>query len=125
MQELSKSPYKLKNAVTVEMPEYMVRNPHTLVRNEQGKLGLSKDIDFQKEIPKKKPLVSINTNQKFGYHKDTPFVIEDSRTGQAAMEFNKNTKAIFSIERNGKIMANHAISESASKTTIKGAATAA
>ena len=43
----------------------------------------------------------INTNQKFGYHKDTPFLVEDTKTGKVAMEFNTNTKAIFSTEKNG------------------------
>lgn len=39
-------------------------------------------------------MVSIDKNQRFGYHKDTPFIIEDSKTGKLAMEFNRNTKAI-------------------------------
>ena len=111
MQERHSSPYKLKNAVTVEMPEYMIRNPHTVVRNDQGKLALKKDVDLKAEIKEKKPMVSINVNQKFGYHKDTPFVIQDSKTGNIAMEFNRNTKAILTMETStsGKIMGNHAI----------------
>ena len=50
-------------------------------------------------ISPKKPLVLINANQKFGYHKDTPFVIEDSSKGnQLAMHFNNNTKSLFEKE---------------------------
>jgi hypothetical protein len=60
MQDLKSSPYKLKNAVTVEMPRYMIRNPNTLVRNEAAKLALVKDVDLEKEQPVKKPLVTID-----------------------------------------------------------------
>ena len=94
MQDLKASPYKLKNAVTVEMPRYIIRNPNTLVRNEAGKLGLVKDVDLEKVQSIKKPLVKIDENQRFGYHKDTPFVIEDRKTGKLAMHFNRNTKAV-------------------------------
>ena len=52
-------------------------------------------------------MVATNINQKFGYHKDTPFLIIDSKSGQAAMEINTNTKAIFSLEKNGKVMPNN------------------
>lgn len=51
MQDHFTSPFRLKNAVTVEMPSYLVRNPHTLVRNDLGKLALSKDVDFVAENP--------------------------------------------------------------------------
>jgi hypothetical protein len=39
MQDHFKSPFKLKNAVTVEMPQYMIRNPNIVVRNEKAQLG--------------------------------------------------------------------------------------
>jgi hypothetical protein len=46
-------------------------------------------------------MVATNVNQKFGYHKDTPFIIEDSSKGELAMEFNRNTKAILSAQKPG------------------------
>ncbi len=57
MLDQNESPYRLayKNSVTVEMPKYMVRNPNTLMRNDNHQLGLSKDVDFKKEIKEKKP----------------------------------------------------------------------
>lgn len=76
------------------MPDYIIRNPNTLVRNEKGQLALKKDVNMKAEQPKKKPLVTINVNQKFGYHRDTPFIIEDSANSSLAMEFNTGTKAI-------------------------------
>ena len=97
MQDLKASPFKLKNAVSVELPNYIIRNPNTLVRNEASQLALIKDVDVEKELPKKKTLVAIDKNQRFGYHKDTPFVVEDSKTGKLAMHFNRNTKAIITI----------------------------
>lgn len=103
MEASNKSPYRLKNAVSVEMPDYIIRSPNTLLRNDKGELALSKDVNIKAEQPFKKPLVTINKNQKFGYHKDTPFYVGDSKTNQAAMEFNRNTKAILSLERNGQV----------------------
>jgi hypothetical protein len=44
-------------------------------------------------------MVAQKVNQKHGYHKDTPFFIADSKTGEAAMEFHQGTKAVFSHER--------------------------
>lgn len=52
-------------------------------------------------------MVAQKVNQKNGYHKDTPFFIADSKTGEAAMEFHQGTKAVFSIEgKDGKIKPN-------------------
>lgn len=89
MQTPNDSPYRLafKNSVTVEYPNYLIRNPNTLVRNEQMKIGLSGKVDLEKEQPIKRTQVAQKVNQKYGYHKDTPFFIENSKTGEAAMEF--------------------------------------
>jgi hypothetical protein len=109
MQTPAESPYRLafKNSVTVEQPNYLIRNPNTLVRNEQMKIGLSGKVDLEKEQPRKKTMVAQQVNQKHGYHKDTPFFIADSKTGEAHMEFHKGTKAIFSVEGvDGKIKPN-------------------
>ena len=46
MEASSKSPYPLKNAVSVEMPDYMIRSPNTLLRNTKGELALSKNINI-------------------------------------------------------------------------------
>ena len=72
----NESPYRLafKNAVAVDMPKYLLK-PETLMKNEQSKLGLAKEVDFKKEIRDKRVAKTINTNQKFGYHKDTPFFV--------------------------------------------------
>ena len=101
------SPFRLafKNAVAVEMPKYLLK-PNTLMKNESNMLGVAKEVDFKKEIREKKPAKTINTNQKFGYHKDTPFFVQDSKTGKAAMEFHASTKAIFSFD-GGKIVPNN------------------
>lgn len=109
MQTPNESPYRLafKNSVTVEYPKYMIRNPNTLVRNEQMKIGLSGQVDLEKEQPAKKTMVAQRVNERHGYHKDTSFFIADSKTGEAAMEFHKGTKAIFSVEtKEGKIKPN-------------------
>ena len=109
MQTPNESPYRLafKNSVTVEYPNYMIRNPNTLVRNEQMKIGLSGQVDLEKEQPIKRTMVAQKVNQKNGYHKDTPFFIADSKTGEAAMEFHQGTKAVFSVEsKDGKIKPN-------------------
>ena len=102
----NESPYRLafKNAVAVDMPKYLLK-PDTLMKNEQSKLGLAKEVDFKKEIREKRVPKTINTNQKFGYHKDTPFFVQDSATGKAAMEFHASTKAVFSME--GKVVPNN------------------
>ena len=62
-------------------------------------------------------MVTINTNQKFGYHKDTPFIIVDSKSGKLAMEFNKNTKSVFTNEKSAKIMGNHQITAKEHQST--------
>jgi hypothetical protein len=105
--EARSSPYRLKNAVSVEMPDYLIRNPNVLLRNNHNQLGLSKDFNLKEEQPTKKTFVAMKVNQKFGYHKDTPFFVGDSSTGTAAMEFLASTKAIFSVEKDGKVQANH------------------
>ncbi len=99
MLDREESPYKLafKNAVAVDMPKYLLKTD-TLMKNDQNQLGLAKAIDFKKEVREKGPPKTINTNQKFGYHKDTPFFVQDVGTGRAAMEFHQSTKAVFSFK---------------------------
>jgi hypothetical protein len=63
-----------KNAVAVDMPKYLLK-PDTLMKNEANKLGIAKEVDFKKEIKERRVPKTINTNQKFGYHKDTPFFV--------------------------------------------------
>ncbi|CDW71287.1 UNKNOWN [Stylonychia lemnae] len=88
----TRSPFKLKNAVSAQMPQYLVSNPNTLIRNELNQLDLSKNVNFAKNQPIYKPMVKINTNQKFGYSKDTPF-------NSQYIQYNSNTKAIFNQEQ--------------------------
>lgn len=54
--------YPIKNAVSVQMPQYLVQNPYTHIRNDTHSLGLSKNINFVKHQPQTKPIVKINTN---------------------------------------------------------------
>lgn len=62
-----------KNTVTVEWPDYLVRNPYTALRSSNNKISLRMNRDLSKEQPNPKVAKTINTNYKFGLSRDTPF----------------------------------------------------
>eukprot|EP00347_Sterkiella_histriomuscorum_P023467 403334533 len=89
---LQANKYPIKNAVSVQMPQYLVSNPYTHIQNDQKSLGLSKNVNLQKYQQVQKPIVKINTNQRFGLSKDTPFQSN-------YIEYNQNTQAILNKDQ--------------------------
>lgn len=63
----------LKNTVTLEWPDYLIRNPYTAIRDQQNQLSLRLNRDLSKEQPHAKVAKTINVNMKYGMSRDTPF----------------------------------------------------
>jgi hypothetical protein len=63
----------ITNTVTVEWPDYLIRNPYTAIRDNSNKVSLRLKRDLSKEQPHHKIAKTINVNSKFGMSRDTPF----------------------------------------------------
>ena len=61
-----------KNCTSVENPDYLIRNPHFMCRNESGDFLPKKEVQAH-HYYKPKPPKTIMTNAKFGMSKDSPF----------------------------------------------------
>jgi hypothetical protein len=64
-----------KNAVSIENPKFLIRNPNLLIRDETNQFGAMKDFDsgkikanFASSFKR-----TIKPDLKFGMSKDTPF----------------------------------------------------
>lgn len=82
----------LKNTITVEWPDYLIRCPYTALRDDRNNISLRQNRDLSKEQPKTKLVKTINTNFKYGLSKDTPF--ETKYT-----EFHSLTKGILNRDK--------------------------
>ena len=68
-----------KNCTSIENPDYLIRNPYYMCRNDSGEFMARKDVKGE-QYRKQRPGKTIKTNAKYGMSKDSPFLTRFSES---------------------------------------------